>query len=73
MSPTSSKIINRDEPPFGDLEVTKAEFETALGLSEGDGPFAAGAYQLVRYCRGQIFHPALAAVVLGVIRGRATS
>lgn len=54
--------------PASDWEITKAELDIALNLSEGDNALAEAAYQLVRYCRGQIFHRDQAAEAVRMIR-----
>lgn len=58
---------------YGAWKITGAEFQSALSLSEGDDPLADAAYQLVRYCRGEIFHRDQAAEAARFIRGEAVA
>lgn len=41
--------------PYGTLKVTQAEFEAAKNVACGDDATADAAYQVVQYCRGQMF------------------
>jgi hypothetical protein len=57
---------------YGAWKVTEQEYRTALSLSDGDGPLADAAWQLVRYCRGEIFNRDQAAEAGRMIRARET-
>jgi hypothetical protein len=54
--------------PFGAWKVTRDEFERARNIAEGDDEVANAAYQLVRYCRGDIFQRDPAAEMLRMMR-----
>lgn len=56
---------------FGAWQVTWAEYQTALSLCDSpeQDPLADAAYQLVRYCRQQVFHHSQAQAALCMIRG----
>lgn len=53
---------------YGAWNVTEREYQRARELSTGDDQVAADAYQLVRYCEGQIFLRDPAARACGKIR-----
>ena len=56
---------------YGAWKITHQEYETAQSLAEGDGPLADAAWQLVRYCRGEIFNRDAAAEAAKMIREQA--
>jgi hypothetical protein len=41
---------------YGSLKVTEAELQAARNVSCGDDATADAAYQVVRYCSGQVFN-----------------
>lgn len=57
------------EKTYGPWKVTESEYQVARNLSIGNDPLAGAAYQLVRYCEGQIFHRDQAAEAARIIRG----
>jgi hypothetical protein len=54
---------------YGLWKITQAEFEQARNLAEGEDALADAAYQLVRYCRGEVHIRAAAAEAASMIRG----
>lgn len=45
------------EKTYGVMKVTEREYQTACKLAKhGTGLLSEGAYQVVRYCEGQVFY-----------------
>lgn len=63
--------MTRTAKTYGVWNVTQAERDAAIEAADGMGQEGEDAYQLVRYCRGDIFHRDLAIRALQRIRASA--
>jgi hypothetical protein len=68
-----AKLIDRCTGPYGLWKVTDAEYKRAEQIAfDGSASTdeADAAFQLIRYCRGEIFHRDLAMDALNAIRAK---
>lgn len=54
--------------PCGDWKVTRTEYDIARNISIDNDPIGNAAYQLVRYCHGEVYDRKEAEAALTAIR-----